>query len=75
MPSLKELLEQEPPITSKVNLRGGDPEIIGADNEYSPSLDLSTDEAALKRARGGVIGQGTPRGYNNGNTYSSTPKS
>jgi hypothetical protein len=69
MPSLKELFEQNRPLTSETNLKGGDPEIIGFENQFGPSLDLSKDEAALKKARGGVIGQGTPRGYTSGNRY------
>ena len=53
--TLEERLAQNPPTTSQANLKGGDPEIIGYENPYSPSKDLSKDEAALTRARGGLL--------------------
>jgi hypothetical protein len=67
---LVELYEREKPITAKINSIGTDKTPIEADG----GLDLSKDAAALKRGRGGVIGQGTPRGYAPGNNYSSIPR-
>ena len=63
--AILDLYKNQKPTTSKVNERGGDPEPIGAQNTYKPSKNLSTDQKALKRARGGDIG---------GKLYSSTPK-
>ena len=56
--TLEERLKQNPPITSQANLKGRDPEIIGYENPYSPSKDLSKDEKALKSGRKGELGQG-----------------
>lgn len=67
---LVELYEKEKPLTAKVNTKGGDKTPIEADG----GLDLSKDEKALKRGRGGEIGQGTPKGYTPGRNYSSIPK-
>ena len=67
---LETLYTKEKPITAKANLVGGDKTLIEADG----GLDLSKDEKALKRARGGEIGQGTPRGYNPKTNYSSIPR-
>jgi hypothetical protein len=67
---LVELYEKQKPINSRVDLIGGDKTPIEADG----GLDLSKDEGALKRGRGGVIGQGTPKGYSPGNNYSSIPR-
>jgi hypothetical protein len=67
---LVEIYEREKPLTARVDVKGGDKTPIEADG----GLDLSKDEAALKRGRGGVIGQGTPRGYTPGNNYSSIPR-
>ena len=53
--TLEERLEKTPPATSKANTKGGDPEIIGYENTYGPSLDLAKDEAALKAARKGTL--------------------
>lgn len=53
--TLEERLKQTPPATSKANTKGGDPEIVGYENPYSPSKDLSKDDAKLKQARGGKL--------------------
>ena len=53
--TLEERLEGNPPANSKANTKGGDPEIIGYENGFGPSKDLSKDEAALKKARGGKL--------------------
>jgi len=53
--TLEERLAQTPPAVSKANLKGGDPEIIGYRNPYSPSKNLSKDESALTKARGGLL--------------------
>ena len=53
--TLEERLKQQPPASSKANTKGGDPEIIGYENGYGPSKDLSKDEAKLKQARGGKL--------------------
>jgi hypothetical protein len=58
MATLKELLETQPPLTSKANLKGVDTTPVSDDNprgEFAPSQDLAKDEGALKRARGGVV--------------------
>jgi hypothetical protein len=70
MSGLLELYEENKPLTAKADLKGGDKTLIEADG----GLDLSKDEAALKKARGGEIGQGTPRGYAPGKGYSSTKR-
>jgi hypothetical protein len=67
---LVEIYEKEKPLTARADVKGGDKTLIEADGGF----DLSKDEAALKRGRGGVIGQGTPRGYAPGNNYSSIPR-
>jgi hypothetical protein len=67
---LVELYEKEKPLTAKVDVKGGDKTPIEADG----GLDLSKDEVALKKARGGVIGQGTPKGYTPSKNYSSIPR-
>lgn len=67
---LVELYENEKPLTARANLKGGDKTLIEADG----GLDLSKDETALKRARGGEIGQGTPQGYTPSRNYSSIPR-
>jgi hypothetical protein len=64
---LEELYKKEKPITAKADTKGGDKTLIDGDG----GLDLSKDEKALKQARGGEIGQGTPRGYNPKFNYSS----
>jgi hypothetical protein len=64
---LENLYKKEKPLTAKADTKGGDKTLIEGDG----GLDLSKDEKALKRARGGEIGQGTPRGYNSKTNYSS----
>lgn len=70
MAGLVDLYNKEKPLTGRANLKGGDKTPIEADG----GKNLSTDEKALKKARGGEIGQGTPRGYTNGKNYSSIPR-
>lgn len=53
--AILDLFKNQPPSTGKVNFRGGDPEPIGADNAFKPSKDLSKDQKALKKARGGEL--------------------
>jgi hypothetical protein len=67
---LVDLYNATNPVTGKINNRGGDKTPIDGDG----GLDLSKNEALMKKARGGSIGQGTPKGYHSGTTYSSTPK-
>lgn len=55
MATLLDKYEKEKPITARANTNGGDPEPIGSDNAFSPSLDLSKDKKRLQRARGGVL--------------------
>jgi hypothetical protein len=64
---LEQLYKKEKPITAKADTKGGDKTLIEGDG----GLDLSKDEKALKKARYGEIGQGTPRGYNPKTNYSS----
>jgi len=54
--AILDLYKNQKPTTAKVNERGGDPEPIGDANPYKPSKDLSRDQKALKRARGGDVG-------------------
>lgn len=56
--NLEERLKANPPANSNANTKGGDPEIIGYENPYSPSKDLSKDEAAIEKAGGRKLGQG-----------------
>jgi len=49
--TLEERLEKNPPATSKANTKGGDKTLIEADG----GLDLSKNEAALFKARGGKL--------------------
>jgi len=49
--TLEERLSKNPPANSKVNLKGGDKTKLEADG----GLDLSKDDAALKKARGGKL--------------------
>jgi hypothetical protein len=65
--SLVEKYNNEKPRTAEANLVGGDKTLIEGDG----GLDLSVNEKALKKARNGEIGQGTPRGYNTRFNYSS----
>ena len=51
MATLEELLKTNPPATSKANIKGGDKTLIEADG----GLDLSKNEAALLKARGGKV--------------------
>ena len=63
--AILDLYKKQQPTTSKVNSKGGDPEPIGDQNKFKPSKDLSRDQKALKKARGGDIGS---------KLYSATPK-
>ena len=49
--NLEERLKKNPPKTSNANIKGGDKTIIEADG----GLDLSKDEKALFKARGGKL--------------------
>jgi hypothetical protein len=49
--TLEERLEKNPPANSKANTKGGDKTLIEADG----GLDLSKNEAALFKARGGKL--------------------
>lgn len=49
--TLEERLKQTPPKTSNANLKGGDKTLIEADG----GLDLSKNDAALLKARGGKL--------------------
>ena len=49
--TLEERLEKNPPKTSNANLKGGDKTLIEADG----GLDLSKNDAALLKARGGKL--------------------
>jgi hypothetical protein len=70
--TLEERFKTNPPDTSKAYFKGGDPEIIGFENEYGPSLNKSKDEQALKSGRNGEIGGGSlnAAGYKPGKPYS-----
>jgi hypothetical protein len=67
---LVDLYEKEKPLTGRANTKGGDKTPIEADG----GKNLSKDEKALKKARGGELGQGTPKGYTGGKKYSSIPR-
>jgi hypothetical protein len=65
MSNLVKLLEEQKPRTANANLKGTDTTPIGDDNprgEFTPSADLSKDEARLFRGRRGVLGGGLPSG-------------
>jgi hypothetical protein len=49
--TLEERLEKNPPANSKANIKGGDKTLIEADG----GLDLSKNEKALFKARGGKL--------------------
>lgn len=49
--NLEERLKKNPPKTSDANIKGGDKTLIEADG----GLDLSKDEKALFKARGGKL--------------------
>ena len=49
--TLEERLEKNPPANAKANIKGGDKTLIEADG----GLDLSKNEAALLKARGGKL--------------------
>jgi hypothetical protein len=49
--NLEERLKKNPPKTSNANIKGGDKTLIEADG----GLDLSKDEKALFKARGGKL--------------------
>lgn len=70
MASLLERLKKNPPEQSKIDTRGRDPEPIGWEHPFKPSLDLAKDEAALLKARRGVIGGGAG-GFTPAKPYSS----
>jgi hypothetical protein len=70
MSSLVERLKKSPPDQSKVDVRGKDPEPVGWEHPYRPSLDLAKDEVALHKARNGSIGNGAG-GYTPAKPYSS----
>ena len=61
--SLREKLENEKPRDSQANLKGGDKTPIESDG----GLDLSTNEKAIKKARGYELGAG-PTGYKGAGT-------
>lgn len=63
--ALLDLYKSNQPSTAKANIKGGDPEPIGDQNAFKPSKDLSRDQKALKKARGGDVGS---------KLYSATPK-
>ena len=63
--AILDLYKNQKPTTGKANTKGGDPEPIGDVNKFKPSKDLSRDQKALKKARGGEIGS---------KLYSSTPR-
>jgi hypothetical protein len=67
--TLEERLKNNPPANSKANVKGGDKTLIEADG----GLDLSADQAAIKKAGGREIGQGAG-GYAPSKTYSDTFK-
>ena len=54
--AILDLSKKQQPTTAKVNSKGGDPEPIGDANAFKPSKNLSRDQKALKKARGGDIG-------------------
>lgn len=63
-----DLYQKNTPKTAKANIKGGDSTPVGFDNprgEFKPSRDLSKDEKALKKARGGEL---------NLKKYTDTPK-
>ena len=62
---LKERLEKNPPKTSQANLKGGDKTLLEADG----GLDLSKNEAAIEKAGGRKLGQGSG-GYTPSKPYS-----
>ena len=70
MASLLERFKKNPPEQSKVDIRGRDPEPIGWEHPFRPSLDLAKDSVALERARKGGIGSGAG-GYNASKPYTS----
>ena len=49
--TLEERLKQTPPASSKANSSGGDKTLLEADG----GLDLSKDEKAIAKARGGKL--------------------
>jgi hypothetical protein len=49
--NLEERLKKNPPKTSNANIKGGDKTLIEADG----GLDLSKDEKAIAKARGGKL--------------------
>ena len=55
MASIIDIYKNGVPQTGKINAKGGDPEKIGDQSAFKPSLDLSKDEKALKKARGGNL--------------------
>lgn len=56
--TILERYQSAKPDTAKANFPGKDKTPIGDDNpreEFSPTLDLSKDDSALARARGGSV--------------------
>lgn len=49
--TLEERLAQNPPAQSKANTKGGDKTLLEADG----GLDLSKNESAIQKARGGKL--------------------
>jgi hypothetical protein len=66
--SLVEKYNSEKPKTAEADTKGGDKTLIEGDG----GLDLSVNEKALKKARGGEIGQGA--GWTPAKNYSSIPR-
>ena len=66
---LEDMLKNNPPATSKANLKGGDKTLLEADG----GLDLSANEAAIKKAGGRELGNGGG-GYAPSKPYSDTFK-
>ena len=66
--SLVDKYNNEKPRTAQANLKGGDKTLIEGDG----GLDLSVNEKALKKARGGEIG--SPTGWVPSKNYSSIPR-
>jgi hypothetical protein len=55
MASIIDIYKKSTPSNGKVNTKGGDVEPIGDANAFKPSRDLSKDEKALAKARGGAL--------------------
>jgi hypothetical protein len=55
MPSILDIYKRSTPKSGLANTKGVDKEPIGANNAFKPSKDLSKNENALKKARGGEL--------------------